>query len=281
MNWINQLNDAIAYIEEHLTDEIEYEELGRIACCSSFHFQRMFTYMAGVTLSEYIRRRKMSLAAEDLKIGEKVIDVSLKYGYQSPTSFNRVFQSIHGISPTVARDESSQIKSFPPLRFQMTIKGEESMNYRIVNKGSIRIVGVSQPLEKDIEQNFNVVPQMWGKAAMDGTIQKLASMINTDCKGLLGVSVCNDEEQWKYYIAVATTLECTEPFEEYEIPSATWAVFSGKGTGNDIQTLEKRIVTEWLPNSGYEYANLPDVEVYLDPNPMNATFEVWIPVVRK
>lgn len=281
MDWINQLNDAIAYIEEHLTDEIEYEELGRIACCSSFHFQRMFTYMAGVTLSEYIRRRKMSLAAEDLKIGEKVIDVSLKYGYQSPTSFNRVFQSIHGISPTVARDESSQIKSFPPLRFQMTIKGEESMNYRIVNKGSIRIVGVSQPLEKDIEQNFNVVPQMWGKAAMDGTIQKLASMINTDCKGLLGVSVCNDEEQWKYYIAVATTLECTEPFEEYEIPLATWAVFSGKGTGSDIQTLEKRIVTEWLPNSGYEYANLPDVEVYLDPNPMNATFEVWIPVVRK
>lgn len=91
MNWINQLNEAMDYIEEHLTDEIDYEEIRKITCCSSFHFQRMFSYMAGITLSEYIRRRKMSLAAKDIKNGEKVIDVALKYGYQSPTSFNRVF----------------------------------------------------------------------------------------------------------------------------------------------------------------------------------------------
>lgn len=156
-----------------------------------------------------------------------------------------------------------------------------SIHNRIVKKESIRIVGISMPLAKELEQNFSIVPQMWGKAAMDGTIQKLATMMNTECKGLLGVSVCNDVEQWKYYIGVATTLDALENFEEYVIPSATWAVFSGKGTGKDIQELEKRIVTEWLPNSGYEYANLPDVEVYYDPNPMNATFEVWIPVVKK
>lgn len=281
MDWIKQLNKAMAYIEEHLTDEIEYEELGKIAYCSSFHFQRMFTYMAGVTLSEYIRRRKMSLAAEDLKKGEKVLDVSLKYGYQSPTSFNRVFQTIHGISPSIAKEETSLVKVHPPLKFQMTIKGEEAMNYRIVQKDEMRIVGVAEPLEKDIEQNFETVPKMWGKAAMDGTIQTLAEMMNTDVKGILGVSFCNDDENWKYAIAVASTVECSEPFEAYEIPAATWAVFQGKGSGQDVQELERRIVTEWLPNSGYEYANLPDVEVYYDPNPMDTAFEVWIPVVSK
>ena len=101
MEWIDRLNDAIAYIEEHLTEKIDYEQLGQIACCSSYHFQRMFAYMAGVSLSEYIRRRRMSLAAVDLQgKGTQVIDVAEKYGYSSPTAFNRAFQSIHGVAPS-------------------------------------------------------------------------------------------------------------------------------------------------------------------------------------
>ena len=95
MEWIQRLNGAICYIEEHLTGEIDYEQLGRIACCSAYHFQRMFSYMAGIPLSEYIRRRKMSRAAADLQNGKKVIDVACDYGYQSPTAFHRAFQSVH------------------------------------------------------------------------------------------------------------------------------------------------------------------------------------------
>ena len=281
MEWIERLNQAIIYIEEHLKDDIDYEQLAKISCCSSYHFQRMFTYMAGIPLSEYIRRRKMSLAAVDLQFGDKkIIDVAGEYGYQSPTAFNRAFQSIHGIAPSAVRNEGVSIKSFPPITFKITVKGVEEMNYRIEKKDAFRIIGVSQPLDKEIEKNFAVVPKMWQEAAMNGTIQKLASFMNAVPMGLLGISACNDTEQWKYFIAVSSIKETTE-FEEYIVPAATWAIFTGTGTNLSIQELEQRIVTEWLPTSGYEYANAPDIEVYLNPDPENAQYEVWIPVKKK
>ncbi len=154
------------------------------------------------------------------------------------------------------------------------------MNYRIETKEAFRIVGVSAPLDKKIENNFMVVPKMWQEASVNGTIQKLAGMMDTPLMGLLGVSACNDEEQWKYFIAVSSTKASGE-FEEYTVPASTWAVFSGTGTNQSIQELEQRIITEWLPTSGYEYANAPDIEVYLNPDPQNAQYEVWIPVAKK
>lgn len=281
MEWIDRLNEAIAYIEEHLTDRIDHDRLGQIACCSSYHFQRMFTYMAGVPLAEYIRRRKMSLAAVDLQNGaEKITDVAQKYGYQSPTAFNRAFQSVHGIAPSAVKQEGVSVKSYPPIVFQMIVKGAEVMDYRIETKEAFRIVGLAAPLEKNIEDNFMVVPQMWQKAAADGTMEKLAQMMDTEPMGLLGVSACGDKEQWKYFIAVASTKE-NEAFEEYLVPAATWAIFPGTGTNLSVQDLERRIVTEWLPTSGYEYGDAPDIEVYLNADPQNARYEVWIPVKKK
>lgn len=281
MEWINRLNESIDYIEKHLTAEISYEELGKIACCSSYHFQRMFTYMAGIPLSEYIRRRRMSLAAVDLQDkNAKIIDIAEKYGYRSPTAFNRAFQSMHGVAPSAVKNEGVSIKTYPPIQFKITIKGAEEMNYRIERKESFRVIGVSAPLHKEIEKNFADVPQMWQKASTDGTIPKLAAKMNSFPKGLLGISACGDEDQWRYYIAVAST-ESTEEMEEYTIPATTWAIFSGEGTGQSIQELEQRIVTEWLPTSGYEYGNAPDIEVYLNPDPQNTKYEVWIPVIKK
>ena len=154
------------------------------------------------------------------------------------------------------------------------------MNYRIETKGEFRILGVSAPLDKEIEHNFTVVPKLWQEASANGTIQKLAAMMDTPPMGLLGVSACNDEEEWKYLIAVSSTKASSE-FEEYIVPASTWAVFSGTGTNQSIQELERRIITEWLPASGYEYANAPDIEVYLNPDPRNAQYEVWIPVAKK
>lgn len=281
MEWSRRLNESMHYIETHLTDEIDTEQLGRIACCSSYHFQRMFTYMAGVTLSEYIRRRKMSLAAVDLQTTDaKIIDIAEKYGYRSPTAFNRAFQGIHGVAPSAAREAGVSVKSFPPITFKITLKGAEEMNYRIEKKDAFRIIGISAPLHKEIESNFTIVPQMWQEAAMNGTIQKLSEMMDAKPYGLLGVSACGDEEDWRYFIAVSSTKEAPE-FEEYVIPASTWAVFPGEGTNQSIQELEQRIVTEWLPTSGYEYANAPDIEVYLNPDPQNAQYEVWIPVSKK
>ena len=281
MKWVERLNEAIGYMEEHLTDEIDYEQLGRIACCSSYHFQRMFTYMAGIPLSEYIRRRKMSLAAVDLQGSDmKIVDVAEKYGYHSPTAFNRAFQSVHGIAPSAVKSEGVPVKSYPSVSFKITVKGAEEMNYRIETKDSFRIVGVSVPLHKDIEQNFAVIPSKWQEVSENGTLQKLAGMMNMPPMGVLGVSTCNDSEEWRYYIAVASSKE-SDGFEMYTVPAATWAVFPGEGINESIQELERRIVTEWLPASGYEYGDGPDVEVYINPDPQNAKYEVWIPVVKK
>ena len=280
MEWVDGLNQTISYIEDHLTSEIDYEALAKLACCSAYHYQRMFAYMAGVPLSEYIRRRRMSRAAVDLQAGEKVVDVGLRYGYQSPTAFNRAFHSVHGIAPSAVREEGAAVKSFPPLRFTIMVKGAEEMEYRIEKREAFRIVGISSPLDKDLEKNFAVVPQMWGKAASDGTIPRLAALMDGQPAGLLGVSACGGEEDWRYFIAVASTRPAGD-FEEYTVPAATWAVFPGQGTNISLQDLERRAVTEWLPTSGYEYGSAPDVEVYLNPDPNNAAYEVWIPVVKK
>ncbi len=282
MEWIERLNKAINYIEEHLTRDVDYAEAAKAACCSTYHFQRMFAYMAGIPLSEYIRRRKMSLAAVDLQSGdEKIIDIALKYGYASPTAFNRTFQSVQGISPSAARKEGAALRTYPPISFKITVKGVEEMNYRVVEKEGFRIIGVSQPLHKELEQNFMTVPKMWQQAAADGTIGRLAAMMNGQPMGLLGVSACNDEEEWRYYIAVASSMPAGQELEEYYVPASTWAVFPGSGTNISLQELEQRVIREWLPTSGYEYADAPDIEVYLNADPANAQYEVWVPVVKK
>lgn len=281
MDWMERLNESMKYIEEHLTDEIDYEQLGRIACCSAWHFQKMFTYMAGVTLAEYIRRRKMSLAAVDLKnSSERIIDIAERYGYHSPTAFNRAFQAFHGIAPSAVKNEGVSVKSFSPITFHIAVTGASELDYRIETRDAFRILGISAPLHGDIEQNFTVVPQMWQSAAANGTVGRLAGMMDAEPRGLLGVSACSDEEQWKYFIAVSSSLECGE-FEDYTVPASTWAVFSGSGANRSMQELQRRIITEWLPTSGYEYANAPDIEVYLNPDLENAQYEMWIPVTRK
>lgn len=282
MEWIEQLNSAVNYIEENIKETIDLKEVSKITCCSTYHFQRMFAYMANIPLSEYIRRRRMSLAAVDLQSGsEKVIDISLKYGYDSPTAFNRAFKNVHGIAPSKVREEGVIVKAFPPISFKITITGDSEMNYRIEKKEAFRIVGVSEPLETEIEKNFEIVPKMWEKVAMNGTVPRLASMMDGMPIGLLGVSSCNESDNWRYYIAVASNQPIENDLEEYIVPSSTWAIFSGEGNSQSIQDLERRIVTEWLPTSGYEYENAPDIEVYLNADPEHVKYEVWIPVLKK
>lgn len=282
MEWVERLNSAINYMEKHMTDEINIEEAARLACCSSYHFQRMFSYMANMPLSEYIRRRRMSLAAVDLQYGEeKVIDIALKFGYDSPTAFNRAFKNLHGIAPSQAREEGVILKAFPPISFKIIIKGDVPMDYRIEKKDAFRIIGISEPLKADIEQNFEIVPNMWRMAAMNGTIPRLAALMEGSPMGLLGVSSCNELEDWRYYIAVASSQPIDGTLEEYIVPSSTWAIFSGEGPSEAIQELERQIVMEWLPTSGFEYTNAPDIEVYYSADPANAKFEVWIPVKKK
>lgn len=280
MEWLKGLNQTMEYIEKNLDEEIDAEQLGKIAGCSGYHFQRMFSYLANMSLSEYIRRRRMSLAAVDLMEKDaKVINIALKYGYNSPTAFNRAFQSIHGFAPSLVKDHQKTLKAFAPMHFSMSISGAEVLEYRIVKKEAFRIVGLCETLSSDIEQNFIEVPKFWEKTAMSGKIPMLLPLMNQEPMGLLGASIVKQENEWSYYIAVSSTQPKGE-FEETIIPAYTWAVFYKEGTMQDLQKLEKRIVTEWFPTSGYEYDQGPDLEVYLNTDPMNAKFEIWVPITK-
>lgn len=285
MEWLSCLNEAVNYMEEHLGDEIDLDRVARIAHCSSFHFQRMFSYLADIPLSEYIRRRKMTRAVFDLQNSdEKIINIALKYGYESPTAFNRAFQSVHGMAPSAARAEGVTLKAYPPISFKITIKGDAEMNYRIEKKGTFKIAGVKEHYSMDIEECFVNVPLLWQKTVQSGVIPRLCTLMNREPKGILGVSTCMNGKDFDYYIAVATDQETPEDMAEYYVPECTWAIFECIGAMPDaIQNLQKRIVSEWLPNSGYEYANAPDIEVYFEGNQQAEDYkcEVWLPVEKK
>ncbi|QSI05753.1 helix-turn-helix transcriptional regulator [Treponema pedis] len=147
MKWLEKLNNALSYIEEHLEDEISFEKAAHAACCSVYYFQRIFSYVAGVSLSEYIRRRRMTQAGFELqRTGQKVIDVALKYGYSSPTSFNRAFQSVHGIAPFEAKNIGSKLNAYPAIQFSVKVTGGNGIAYHIEKKEAIRIVGIRTQL---------------------------------------------------------------------------------------------------------------------------------------
>ncbi len=285
MEWLECLNEAVNYIEENLEDELDLDRIAQIACCSPFHFQRMFSYIADVPLSEYIRRRKMTKAALDLQNStDRIIDIALKYGYESPTAFNRAFQSVHGMAPSAARAKGVTLKAFPPISFKITIKGDTEMNYRIEMKEAFKIVGIKKHYSMSIEESFLNVPVFWQQTVQSGIIAKLCTLMNKEPLGILGVSTCMNGKDFDYYIAVASNQETPKDMVDYIVPESLWAVFECIGAMPvAIQNLQKRIISEWLPNSGYEYANAPDIEVYFDGDQQadNYKCEVWLPIVKK
>ena len=282
MEWLKRMNDALSYMEDNLDAEISFEKAAQIACSSQYHFQRMFSYIVGVPLSEYLRRRRLTKAAFDLQGGDKVIDVALRYGYESPTAFNRAFQTLHGMSPSSAQKPDVILKAFPRVSFLITIKGVEEMDYRIVKKEAFRVVGVRDPLISDVEESFKRVPVFWKETVQSGVMPTIIGLMNAEPAGVLGVCTCFGENAENfYYIAAATDKPVPDNMFEFIVPESTWAIFPGAGSPISIQELQKRIFSEWLPTSGYEWANASDVEVYLDDNPTNMKYEVWLPVVKK
>lgn len=283
MDWIEKMNAAITHIEQHITDTLNTGDIAKIADCSTYHFQRMFAYMTGIPLSEYIRRRRMSLAVADLKSDDmKIIDVALKYGYHSPTAFNRAFQSVHGIAPSLVKLDGVSVKSYSPLRFQMVIKGIESLDFRIEAKESFRVAGISIPLYGEFEGMAEPVEQIWKIAENNGTMQKLKRLMGKEPSGILEVMLPDDHtESWRYMISVATDAPTEEFLEEYIVDAYTWAIFSYAGkTLEETQDLGKRVISEWLPTSGYEYDNGPDISVHAKDGTAGAVLEYWLPIKK-
>ncbi|MDF2548238.1 MAG: ydeE1 [Anaerosolibacter sp.] len=290
MDLLERMNGALGYIEENLRDEIDFREVARVAYCSEYHFKRMFSFLAGITLSEYIRRRRLTLAAFELSNSDiKVIDLAMKYGYNSPDSFTRAFQSLHGVTPSEARNNGQSLKAYPPMTFQLSIKGGNEMNYRIVEKEAFRIVGIMKRVPIVFHGVNPEIAAMWQSLNME-IITRLKQLSNVEPSGILSASTNFSEERMEeqggldHYIGVATTNACPDDFAHLEVPASTWAVFEAVGPFPEtLQNIWGRIYSEWFPSSSYEQAEGPEILWNESKDTTSPTFksEIWIPVLKK
>ncbi|WP_028548567.1 AraC family transcriptional regulator [Paenibacillus sp. UNC451MF] len=290
MNMLENMNRALNYIEENLADEIDFKEVARLAYCSEYHFKRMFSFLAGVSLSEYIRRRRLTLAAFELANSPlRIIDVGVKYGYDSPDSFARAFQGLHGITPSEARNKGRLLKAFPQMTFQLTIKGGSEMNYRIEEKEAYRIVGIKKKVPIIFHGVNPEIAAMW-QSLDDESISSLKKLSNVTPLGLLSASTnfsegrMEEKGELDHYIGVATTKACPDHLDQLEVPASKWAVFEAVGPFPDtLQNVWGRIYSEWFPSSNYEQTEGPEILWNESKDVASPTFksEIWIPVVRK
>ena len=282
MDWIKNLNKALEYVEEHIADEIDYDLVAEEANSSKFHFLRVFSILTGKTLGEYIRERRLSLAAVDILSGRlKIIEIALKYRYENAGSFTKAFKRFHGITPIQARAADSVLKAAPPIIFSINVKGEEKMEYRIERKSGFSVIGVSREVTKKDDENFRIIPQFWQQVEDDGTMAEITPRI-TD-SGLMGICYDFDmkTEEFSYMIAVEGESPEGKLDQLLHVDSMTWAVFPGRGKmPGAIQQVWQKAFHEWFPATDYEHAEGPEIEVYHDTEE-ECSFEVWIPVKLK
>lgn len=275
--WAEGIQSAVDYIEENLTEELDIEDIAAKAYVSPFHFQRIFSVLCGMTVGDYIRCRRLTLAAQELSSSDiKVIDAAVKYGYDSPDSFARAFTKFHGISPSAAKERGASLKAFAPLRIKLTLEGGNFMEYRIVEKASFTVVGVSRSFNSDT--SYREIPKFWQEHMTSGGNRKIC--------GQFGICLDGDGKNFDYLIA-----DIYKPWEEVPegcitrvIPEGTWAVFPCRGAlPKALQDVNTQIWSEWLPNCrDYKLGGNYDIEMYTKPaeDPKDNYCEIWVPVVK-
>ncbi|NLW88814.1 MAG: AraC family transcriptional regulator [Clostridiaceae bacterium] len=285
MGWIESIGEAIRYIEDHITEELSMEQIAGRVFLSPFYFQKGFSMLCGFTVGEYIRLRRLTLAGSELCMTDnKIIDIAVKYGYDSPDSFTKAFTRFHGFTPTAIRKEGAMMKSFAPLKIEFILKGGFIMDYRVMEKDAFTVLGASKRFKYDGSKTE--IPAFWSEHHQSGKGKIVCGMYG----------ICIDEsmgtDEFEYLIAdnYNPASEVPEGFVTRTIPKHTWAVFPCKGAMPDaIQTVNHQIFSEWLPNcKEYEIAAGYNVEMYDDPTKYpkglqdeNYYTEIWIPVKKK
>lgn len=276
--WADGIQNAICYIEDNLTEFLDIADIAAKAYVSPFHFQRIFGALCGFTVGEYIRNRRLTLAAQMLSHGDaKVIDVALKYGYDSLDSFARAFTRFHGVSPSAAKEKGAKLKSFAPIRIKLTLEGATMMEYRIVEKEQFTIMGRARSF--NTETSYEEIPKFWYEHFQSGGDKIVC--------GMFGVCLDGDGKNFEYLIAdnYLPWNEVPDGYTTKVIPSGTWAVFPCRGAlPKALQDVNTKIWSEWLPNcKEYKLAGNYNLEVYLtpsQPNPEDNYSEIWVPVEK-
>lgn len=279
MEWIQALNNAVAFIEQNLTQELSIDDIAAHINISTFHFQRTFSALTGLTLSEYIRNRRLSLAGEELtKKGMKVIDVAYKYGYETPESFAKAFQRFHGITPAKAKKAGASLKAFNPLVIKIKLEGGTIIDYKILKKEAFEVCVLSRLFDEDTSTKG--IPRFWDEYFDKRLHEVVPANIGlcTQCKAgsnefIYGIGC--EKPEIKNYPA---------EFEVLNIPAYTWAIFKCVGAMPDaVQNMWKRIYSEWLPQASYELIPDYDIEYYMQGDFRRDDYvsEIWIPVKEK
>ncbi|MCK9859016.1 helix-turn-helix domain-containing protein [Paenibacillus sp. ATY16] len=302
MDWLQRMNLAIEYIEDNLEHEINYEQIARIALCSVYQFQRMFSFVLEMPLSEYIRRRRLTLAAFDLQDRKnKVTDIALKYGYETPESFSRAFQNLHGLTPTAARQAGRPLKAYPRLSFQIILKGVAEMNYRIEEREAFQVYGLEDIYGMDniANQDGVTIPEVWQNISKNGEFDRLFHSLAGDwrAEGHFGTELGEVFAFDSYRFTSNTTfpylIGCyksagsrIDGYTVINVPASTWAVFStlndGNGSGNyDLRSLKNRIFSEWLQTSKYTIMDGGNFEMYCTHQGGDEYCELWYRIEEK
>ncbi|MFJ5764420.1 effector binding domain-containing protein [Lysinibacillus sp. NPDC093210] len=286
MSWIESIQKAINYIEEHLQETITMEQIANEVNASVFHFQRTFSILTDMSIADYIRRRRLTLAAQELiNTDVKVIDLAFKYGYDSPEAFTKAFRKQHNVTPSEARKQQGPLQSYNRLVIQVSLKGAEPMKYNIVEKEKFQVVGVKRTYNCQKGENLQGIPLFWDEVNRQGMDEQLFALNDGQIKGVLGV--CVPDENYKennlmdYWIGTDHVGDVPENLLAMEVPASKWVVFEVHGPmPNAMQNAWKQIFSEWFPSNPYEPAGTAELEVYTDEDPSseNLYSEIWIPI---
>ncbi|MBP2704944.1 AraC family transcriptional regulator [Microbispora sp. RL4-1S] len=284
---LERLNHAMDYIEERLDQQIEVAELARIAVTSEYHFRRLFSALAGLPLSEYIRRRRLTVAGAQVLAGEgTLLDVAVRYGYGSAEAFARAFRAVHGVGPGEARRTGAALYSQPRMSFRLIVEGSSSMRYRIVEKGEFQVVGrkVRVPL---VHEGMNPAIVALIRSMDQETVRRMESLSDQEPRGIVNVAdrVADGREEgteFDYYHAVVTNAAAPDDMESLLVPEGTWAVFECSGpVPQALQYLWRDVFTQWFPSNPYRSRPGPEISLTrLSEDPAEAGAELWIPVER-